>query len=173
MLAGARNVIFLGGDDNPSNLRDHAATALSTSLPERVLAQLSPILSEHPRLPLRRLLAAASAPLSPRVAARLCCCHERSLRRHLAAAGLPPLQALLGWFRLLHAANLLDDRGRSIDNVSRVLGFASANAMRNQFQHYVGATPGYLRREGASELVLNAFAVVLLPPPEFSGGLRA
>jgi transcriptional regulator GlxA family with amidase domain len=88
----------------------------------------------------RRLARASRFRITPAEAAELYHGSERTLRRRLQNAGLPPLHRLLGWMRLYHAAWMLGDPGRSAENVAAVLGFASVNALRNQMGRFLGVT---------------------------------
>ena len=84
--------------------------------------------------------------------------HPKTLRLWAREAGLPPLGRLTAWLRLMHAAHLLGDRARTVENVATALGYPSANAFRNQLRRYLGVTPSMLARPEGSHLVMRAFA---------------
>ncbi|MBA4156555.1 MAG: hypothetical protein H0X65_03660 [Gemmatimonadetes bacterium] len=70
---------------------------------------------------------------------------------------LPPIQKLITWIRLLHAAHLLQDLARSIENVTLRKEFACVNSFRNQLQRYAGMSPSHLRVRGGFQYLLNKF----------------
>ena len=154
---GVHAVVTHPVGDSPPQLRAVLLDALATSLTERVAARLAPEIAPALRGDFRRLLAAARQPLGTQQMARLCHCSERTLHRRLLEAALPPPHHLAVWLRLVHAAHLLDDPDRTIENVALALEFASVNALRNQLVRYVGRSPGELRKAGALEGVLAAF----------------
>ncbi|HEX2209648.1 MAG TPA: helix-turn-helix domain-containing protein, partial [Longimicrobium sp.] len=77
----------------------------------------------------------------------------RTLRRRLQAAGLPPAEQLLAWRRLLHAARLLEDPQRSVQSVSRSLGFSTASAFRRSLRALTGLRPAEVVAGGGVRLV--------------------
>ncbi|HEY0017777.1 MAG TPA: helix-turn-helix domain-containing protein [Longimicrobium sp.] len=84
------------------------------------------------------------SPLEPRTVpelARRAGCSPRTLRRTLAAAGLPSPEQLLAWRRLLHAARLLEDPGRSVESVARALDLSSGAALRKTLKAMAGLRP--------------------------------
>lgn len=96
---------------------------------------------------------------------------QRSLRRYCAQHRLPSPQWLIGWARLLVAGYYLDDPGRNLVQVAKILQFASPCALRNQLKRYchlpsralrVGGTTATVAR--ALEKVLAAGAVTVLAP---------
>lgn len=102
---------------------------LRTVLPASVHGWLEPVLR---------------SPLEPRTVpelARRARCSARTLRRTLAAAGLPSPEQLLAWRRLLHAARLLEDPGRSVESVARTLDLSSGAALRKTLKAMAGLRP--------------------------------
>jgi AraC-like DNA-binding protein len=83
---------------------------------------------------------------------------ERSVLRWCARADLPQPRRLLAWLRVLLAADLLDDPGRSLASVARACGYSADAALRNTFRAFLGRTPGDLRAAGAFEAAASAFA---------------
>ena len=73
----------------------------------------------------------------------------RTLQRWLRRSGLPPTRTLLAWMRVLLAASLLDDPGRSAASVARVCGYASGSSLRRITQSLLGLHPAELRQIGA------------------------
>jgi AraC-like DNA-binding protein len=73
----------------------------------------------------------------------------RTLQRWLRRSGLPPTRTLLAWMRVLLAASLLDDPGRSTASVARACGYASGSSLRRITQSFLGLHPAELRQIGA------------------------
>lgn len=95
------------------------------------------------------LLAHAPIPL-PKLAsiARL---HERSLRKYCQIHGLPSPQWIVGWARMLVVAYYLEETGRSVQSIARLLGFSSSSQLGNHVHRYTGMSCSALR--GATPLV--------------------
>ena len=102
---------------------------------------------------------------------------ERSVLRWSERAGLPPPRRLMAWMRILLAAALLDDPGRTVLSVAYACGYASDSSLRRAMQDFLGTIPTTLRKEGAfaraSRLFLAELAEVRTfgrelphPPPE-------
>jgi len=72
------------------------------------------------------------------------------------ALRLPPPRRLQLWLRLLLAAQLLEDAGRSIHGAARAAGYATDRSFRRALQEVVGKNPRELRAEGAFDGVLAA-----------------
>ncbi len=87
---------------------------------------------------------------------------ERTVSRWLDRAGLPPSRRLLAWLRLLLAAHLLDDPGRSIESVARACGYAGAPSLKFTVRAFFGTTPRGLRERGAFDALSAAFGRALL-----------
>lgn len=151
LRAGVREVVLLNEEDSPRGLRERLARGLLLPLYSTLLPKVQERFPAHLHGFGERPLRAAHRPPVVEDVVALDYRSERTLRRELERAGLPPLAQRLIWFRLLHAAHLLDDAGRTVGNVARTLGFASENALRNQLQRYVRRSPGTLRGCGARE----------------------
>ena len=104
----------------------------------------------------------------------------RTLQRWGRRAGLLSPRQLLAWMRLLLAAELLDDPGRSVLGVALACGYSSDAALRNAFRAYLHLSPNALRQRGAFHLVSQAFLQALAvsipesrPRPRTPGEARA
>jgi AraC-like DNA-binding protein len=87
--------------------------------------------------------------------------HRRTVPRWFQRADLPPPQRLFAWLRLLLAADLLDDPGRSVESVARGCGYAGAPSLKTALRNLMKTTPRALREQGAFLTVAKAFAVDL------------
>ena len=85
----------------------------------------------------------------------------RTLQRWCRRSGLPAPRQLLAWMRLLLAAELLDDPGRSVLGVALSCGYSTDAALRNAFRAFLDRSPSGLRRDGAFRLVAAAFLEAL------------
>ena len=81
----------------------------------------------------------------------------RTLLRWCDRAELPPPRRILVWMRVLMAAELLDDPGRTVSSVAEACGYASVNSLRRALQDFLHTTPTMLRREGAFAIAAQAF----------------
>lgn len=86
----------------------------------------------------------------------------RTLTRWCRRAALPPPRRLLAWMRILLAAELLDDPGRTVSDVALSCGYAADSSLRHALRSFLGASPRDLRATGAfaaaSERFLQALA---------------
>ena len=85
----------------------------------------------------------------------------RTLQRWCRRSGLLAPRQLLAWMRLLLAAELLDDPGRSVLGVALACGYSSDAALRNAFRAYLQLSPVALRQRGAFQTVSRAFLQAL------------
>lgn len=86
---------------------------------------------------------------------------ERTVLRWSERAGLPPPRRLMAWMRILLAASLLDDPGRTVLSVAYACGYASDSSLRRAMQDFLGTIPTTLRREGAFSRASQAFITEL------------
>jgi AraC-like DNA-binding protein len=154
---GVWDIVIRGEEDNPLKLRDLVGEALAPSLVGGALPKLRDLLPAHLVPLFRQLLSVADRPLTPTDVARLYHRHPNTLRQHLRAAGLPPLNKLIVWMHLFHAAYRLGDTVRSFESVALSLGFPSASALRNQLRRYAGVTPHELRTGDGVDMLLREF----------------
>lgn len=81
--------------------------------------------------------------------------YKRTVPRWCAAAGVPEPRRMFTWIRLLLAADLLDNPARTIENVARVTGFASAASLKSTSKAFTGLAPSDLRVRGAFDAVAS------------------
>ena len=82
---------------------------------------------------------------------------SRTLTRWCRRAGLPPPKRLLAWMRVLLAAELLDDPGRTVTDVALACGYASESSLRHALRSFVGMTSTELRQRGAFDTASRVF----------------
>ena len=68
---------------------------------------------------------------------------------------------LAAWARLLAAAWLLEDGGRSVEQTAHLLSFESPNALRNLLKRHTGLRPIEVRENGGLRCVLALFRAAL------------
>lgn len=85
----------------------------------------------------------------------------RTLLRWCRKAGLPAPRKLLAWLRMLLAAELLDDPGRSVMDAALACGYASDGSLRNAMRNFLDQSPTGLRERGAFGAAAEEFLVAL------------
>ena len=155
---GVADVIVRGREDTvPALARrlDGVRARTVHRLLERALPRTVPSRS-------RALLAAAAETVAAGgLAAELAAgleVNERTVLRWCERADLPPPRRLLAWLRLLLAAEMLDDPGRTVGSIAGASGYASAVSLKAAFRQFVGMTPRDARDRGAFETVAAGFA---------------
>jgi AraC-like DNA-binding protein len=81
----------------------------------------------------------------------------RTLHRRCEAAGVPPPRQTLAWMRILLAAELLEQPGRSIEDVATACGYATDSGLRRAFYDFLEMSPTQARRAGAVVLAAAGF----------------
>ena len=153
---GFAGLVVAGEDDAPRSLLalvDQAEARALTGVLRHELRDLAPFALDAVLIAVTR----AHERLSPGALAKLLGRSPRALTRRLAADGLPSPQRLLAWTRLMVAAHLLEDSGRSADRVAATLGFPSGSSYRNTCQRYLQSTPHEIRKAGGAAFVLRRF----------------
>ncbi|CAN5848565.1 hypothetical protein BH23GEM3_BH23GEM3_11520 [soil metagenome] len=124
-------------------------SVLERSLPEKVSGSAREILSAAAEV--------ATAGGQVEELARYLYTSMRTLHRRCGAAGLPPPRQTLAWMRILLAAELLEQPGRSIESVAAACGYASDSGLRRTFYDFLGMSPKELRGTGALATTSSAF----------------
>lgn len=86
---------------------------------------------------------------------------RRTLLRWCERAELPPPRKLLAWMRILLAAELLDDPGRTVLSVAHACGYSSDSGLRRVTQKFLEESPTTLREKGAFARASSAFLKML------------
>lgn len=113
----------------------------------------------------RRLLFAAAEAVSagghsPDLAAVLGVTETTVIRR-CERLCLPPPRRLLAWMRVLLAARLLQDGGRTSQSVAYACGYANEAGLRRVFQNFLGLSVTELRRRGPLRTASGVFLAEL------------
>lgn len=155
--AGVSQLVFQGVDDFKASLRSAvnaamdqvSAAALGADFESLVPASVVPFL--------RYCLEHARRNITVEEVAAAMGVHRKTLVDRLKAARLPSPRAMIGWCRLLMAARLLDDPGRTIEQVALKLDFPSGAALRNMFKRYTGLRTTEVRENGGVRCLVHAF----------------
>lgn len=158
---GVVQVISLGHDDTPHSIAQRLRAARGRPL----LALLEQVLPADTPGRARAILEAAVEVVSVgghgRDLARSLHLSRRTLLRWSSRAGLPAPRKLLAWMRVLLAAELLDDPGRSVLSVAHICGYSSDSGLRRITQKFLDASPTELRRRGAFGHAAQRFVELL------------
>ncbi|MFL5574366.1 MAG: helix-turn-helix domain-containing protein [Gemmatimonadaceae bacterium] len=159
--AGANGIILEGVEDAGVALLDALDHAEDECVARLVMAELWSLLPDEARPVVEFCLTQARRPLAvDEVAAALGMC-RRTLGRRLRRAGLPSPLAVIGWCRLLVAARVMEERGRTLEQVALRLQFPGAASLRNMLARYTALRPREVRENGGLRCVLFAFRRVI------------
>ncbi|HET7274049.1 MAG TPA: helix-turn-helix domain-containing protein [Longimicrobiaceae bacterium] len=158
---GVTRVICLDEEDTPVAITRHLRSAQGRPLRSLLLRSLPPQTSGTARAILIAAADVVSVGGTAKDLARSFHITTRTLLRWAKSAGLPPPQQLLPWMRMLLAAELLDDPGRTVLGVAYACGYSSDSPLRNTMRAYIGVTPKVLRRGDAFATATDAFLSAL------------
>jgi AraC-like DNA-binding protein len=142
---GVADVIDEGREDTPSWLRRRIELARARRV-GRLLERAAPRSTGTRAQPLlvRAAEVAAAGGGSGELAEALGAT-ERTVLRWFRSAELPDPRRLLTWFRVLLAAELIDDPGRTLGQVALACGYSSDASLRNAFRSLLGVPPTAVR----------------------------
>jgi AraC-like DNA-binding protein len=155
--AGVSQLVFHGVDDLKASLRTAVDAALDQVSAAALGAELEPLVPPAMQPFLRYCLEHARRDLSVEEVAQAMGVHRKTLVDRLKAAHLPSPRAMIGWSRLLMAARLLEDPGRTVEQVALKLDFPSGTALRNMCKRYTGLRSTEVRQNGGVRCLLHAF----------------
>jgi AraC-like DNA-binding protein len=142
---GVAEVVTLGHDDTPTALRHRFRAARGRPL-KLLLAPLLPAdLSGRARAIVDAAAETVVVGGNADELARRFRMSRRTLLRWNDRVGLPPPRRLLAWMRLLLAAELLNDPGRSIGSVAQACGYSADSGLRRVTKQFLGMSPTQLR----------------------------
>jgi excisionase family DNA binding protein len=159
-LAEARltDLVVRGQDDLRVVFAAILANASRRAVAQSLIDAIGPALPVAARPILEFIIAHADERFTVEEAARALGVSRRTLAKRLAAHRLPAPETLMGWCRLLLAAHLLEDQGRTVDDVAAALDFGTANNLRNMLRRYAGCSPAEVREQGAIKAVATQFS---------------
>ncbi len=155
--AGVSQLVFQGVDDLKASLRSAVNAALDQVSAVALSADLEPLIPATIVPFLRYCLEHARRNITVEEVAAAMGVHRKTLVDRLKAAHLPSPRAMIGWCRLFIAARMLDDPGRTVDQVALKLDFPSGAALRNMFKRYTGLRTTEVRQNGGARCLVHAF----------------
>lgn len=159
--AGVDDVLVREYDDVDELLRGVLASARGRRTASEVLPLVAPLVPSDVLPIIACSLELAGRATSVETIARRLGVHRKTLVNRVAVAGLPTPSALIAWCRLLLAARLLEDPGRSVEQVALALDFGSGTALRNMLRRYTRLRPADIRACGGMRRVLELFLQAL------------
>jgi methylphosphotriester-DNA--protein-cysteine methyltransferase len=143
---GVSEVLDLQLETLPGAVWQRLRATRARPLKRRVEAELSGYASEYARNLVRAACeAAVDGGGAPELAA-LFGVEPRTASAWCRREGLPPPRRLLAWMRVLLAATLLEEDGRSVVNVARAAGYATDHALRRAMRELAGGDPSTVAR---------------------------
>ena len=155
--AGVDDIVFRGAEDIRLVLPEVLARAEQHTVATIVLAELRDSVPAIAHAILVHFLEHAGDPPTVSSAAGALGLHRKTLVNRMAKAQLPPPSVLAAWARLLAAARLLEDPGRSVEQTAHLLNYESPNALRNMLKRHTGLRPLEVRANGGLHCVLELF----------------
>jgi methylphosphotriester-DNA--protein-cysteine methyltransferase len=154
---GVSEVLDLVLETRPAAVQSRLRDGRARPLKRRVEAILSPYASENARNLLRAACeVAVERGAAPELAA-LFGADPRTVAGWCTREALPPPRRLLAWTRVLLAAMLLGEPGRSVVNSARGAGYATDHALRRAMRELVGEHPGSVPRAELLRLAMDRF----------------
>ena len=154
---GVHELVMQGFDDVGSALRSALESAVRRCGSARVVEAVAPAVPPDVMPFIRYCLDRAADQPSVADAARYLGVHPKTLTYRLKRAHLPAPSTLIGWCRVLLAAQLFESPGRSVAQVALELDFASPAALRGMLRRYTGLRPSELRAHGGLSAALRKF----------------
>jgi AraC-like DNA-binding protein len=146
---GVTDVICLDEDDTPEAVYRRLRSVEGRTLQALLQRTLPPMMSGRARMLMMTAAEVVSVGGKGRDLARRLHLSERTVLRWAERAGLPAPRRMLAWMRILLAAVLLDDPGRTVLSVAHACGYSSDSSLRRAMQDFLGTGPSALRKEGA------------------------
>jgi AraC-like DNA-binding protein len=159
--AGINALACRGFDDINARLAAILSKARNDCDATRVLVAIRPYLRENEVPIVEYCIRHAQQRISVSEVASALSLSRRTISYRLATGRLLSAHSLIVWCRLLAAARLLQDSGRTVESVALSLQFGSAAAFRNMLRRQAGLTPADLRARGGQDFLLRAFTLVL------------
>jgi AraC-like DNA-binding protein len=148
-VGGISDILSIGEDDTAEGINRRLQAAQGRPLQHRLQACLPPALSGRARTLLMTAAEVVCTGGKGRDLARALHLSERTVLRWSRRALLPPPRRVMAWMRILLAASLLDDPGRTVLSVAYACGYSSDSSLRRAMHDFLGTIPTALRRHGA------------------------
>jgi AraC-like DNA-binding protein len=166
--AGADELVIRGVDDGGARLRAVLLRAEMRCRTASIFAALAPLLDADAMSFVQHCLEHARESLTVQGVAAALGVHRKTLVNRTAATRLPTPSVVIAWCRLLAAAQMLQDPGRSVEQTALALGLSSGTALRTMFRRYTGLRVSDVREHGGLDSVVALFRRVL----EGRGGIE-
>lgn len=155
--AGVDQLVVQGVDDLRTPLRSAVQAAVDQVSAKQFLTDLEPLIPPNILPFLRYCLEHARRDITVEEVALALGVHRKTLVDRLKAAHLPMPSNIISWCRILIAARILDDPGRTVEQVALLMDFPSASSLRNMMKRYTGLRTAEVRENGGVRCVLHAF----------------
>lgn len=159
--AGVSGIVNLRIDTTPALAARHFRDAVGRPFKRRVEAILPPYLPVDARTILRAACGVAVLGGGAQDLADVFDVSQKTLANWCEDQRLPTTRSLQLWMRLLLAAFLLEDAGRTVHSAALAAGYSSDRSLRRAFESELGIDASSLRREGAFDRVSAAFTEIL------------
>lgn len=154
--AGVDQLVVQGVDDLRTPLRGAVQAAMDQVSAKQFLADLEALVPPNIVPFLRYCLEHARRDLTVEEVALALGVHRKTLVDRLKAANLPAPSSIISWCRILIAARILEDPGRTVEQVALLMDFPSASSLRNMVKRYTGLRVAEVRQNGGVRCVLHA-----------------
>lgn len=161
--AGATGLVFRGIDDSRFAMRAAIMSARRGSVAERIHAEVALHLPAVAHPLLRYAITRSVDEPSVDDAAASLGVDRKTLRNWLRHSGTVRPREFINWVRLAVVVGLLEDPGRSAEQVALEAGFASGTAFRNMLRRYTGLRSSEMRVAGGLARILSLFFAALSP----------
>ncbi|MBV9774615.1 MAG: AraC family transcriptional regulator [Gemmatimonadetes bacterium] len=146
---GVTEVIDMDEENTSEAIERRLRSAYGSPIQRLLDRSLPPHVSGRARAILTSAAEVAAAGGQGRDLARTLHLSERTLLRWCERTDLPPPRRVMAWMRILFAADLLDDPGRTVLSVAHACGYVSDSSLRRAMQDFLGIPPTTLREQGA------------------------
>lgn len=158
---GVVEIVTIGHDDTREALRRRFQNAQGRPLKALMETVLPPDLPGRGRAIMDAAAQVVSAGGHGRDLAKTLGLSRRTLLRWTERASIPPPRRLLAWMRILQAAALLDDPGRTVYSVARACGYSSDSGLRRVTMKFLKISPTEMRGRGAFARASKGFLAEL------------
>lgn len=155
--AGINALVLRGFDDVGATISSLITNATADCGTGFILSAIRPYLRECELPIVEYCVTHGARKFSVLELARALSLSRRTLTYRLSAGCLHSVHSLIVWCRLLVAARLLQDRGRTVESIALSLHFGSAAALRNMLRRQAGLSPVELRVLGGQQFLLTAY----------------